>query len=73
MRKMLGAREDAFTLIKGLESDTKKRYQGVAGYIRWFMNTSEENDNDIQLSDLRKIPEILEVIIQTMGTVFEVS
>lgn len=73
MQKMMVAREEAFDLIKKLESETQKRYQGVAGYIRWFMNDAEETDNDLQLNDLRKIPEILEVIIQTMSNVFEVN
>lgn len=72
LRKMLVARAEAFVLIKTLESETQQRYKGLGGYIRWFMNDVEETDNDIQLNDLRKIPEILEVITQTMGNIFEV-
>lgn len=73
LRKMLIAREEAFAIVERLESETRKRYKGFAGYIKWFLYDNEEPENEQALTDLRKIPEILEAIIQNMGQIFEVS
>lgn len=72
MQKMLLAREDTFAMIKSMEAEKQKRYQGVAGSIRLFLIGAEETDDDFQLNDLRRIPDMVENIVQTMSFVFEV-
>lgn len=73
LRKAIISREETFVMIKTIESETQKRYKGIAGYARWIMNEKDESENNHQLNDLKKIPEVIDIIIQSMGNIFDVS
>lgn len=73
LRKTLIAREEAIVLLKNLEAESRKRNKGVSGYIRWFVQDPEETEYSLQINDLRRIPDILDVVAQGMGQIFNVS
>lgn len=71
--KMFIAREDAITLINHLELERRKRYKGFFGLLKWYFYDEEDTEVAHVLVDTKKIPEVLDFIIQTLAAIFEVS
>lgn len=70
--KMFIAREDAIMLINHLELEKRKRYKGFLGLIKWYLFDEEDMEAAHVLMDTKKIPEVLDFVIQSFANVFEV-
>lgn len=73
INKILLTYDNTNQLIGQLESQRRKHYTGVVGFIKWYLVDDEDADNTRTLSDARKIAEILEFIVQTFAYIFKVS
>lgn len=70
--KMFESYECANQLINQLEASVQKRYNGLLGYIKWYLTNDEEAEHNQSLNDARKIAEVLEYVIRSFAIVFEV-
>lgn len=71
--KLFESYECANQLINQLEASVQKRYNGFFGYIKWYLTNDEEAENNQTLNDTKKIAEVLEFVIRSFATVFEVN
>lgn len=70
--KLFESYECANQLINQLEASVQKRYNGFFGYIKWYLTNDEEAENNQTLNDTKKIAEVLEFVVRSFATVFEV-
>lgn len=70
--KLFESYECANQLINQLEASVEKRYNGLIGYIKWYLTNDEEAEHNQRLNDARKIIEVLEYVIRLFATIFEV-
>lgn len=73
VNKILLAYENANQLINHLETQRRKRYSGIVGYIKWYLVDDEDAENTRTLNDAKKISDILDFIVETFANIFAVS
>lgn len=65
--------ECANQLINQLEASVQRRYNGIFGYIKWYLTSDEDAENNQTLNDAKKIAELLEFVIRSFAMIFEVK
>lgn len=73
VEKMLVTREVETERAAHLAREQRLRYKGFRKYLKWFFVNDDDAVYEQILSDCRKIPDILNNMLHTMATVFEVG
>lgn len=68
--KIFASFETSNQIIYQLENSVHKRYNGIIGYIKWYLTDDEEAEQNQALNDARKIAEILEFTIRSFAHIF---
>lgn len=70
--KLFISYESANKLINQLEASVQQRYNGLFGYIKWYLTNDEEDEHIQSLNDAKKIAEVLEFVIRSFAIIFQV-
>lgn len=70
--KLFASYETARQSVNQLELSVQKQYNGFVGYIKWYLSSDEEAEQNQMLNDSRKIVEVLEFAIRSFALIFEV-
>lgn len=72
-KKLFSSYETAKQMVDQLEISVNKQYKGFIGYIKWYLSSDEEAEQNQLLNDSKKIVEILEFVIRNFAIIFEVN
>jgi len=73
IKKMQLAKIIANDQLIVLNKEINEHYKGIMKYIRWFIPHDEDPILEIKLSETKRIPDILDLAIQTLSNMFQVS